>query len=95
MKENYILKSKTAIRNKKQIFTFQTSVTKDITLHVSATNTAVCLYQKFGFKIEEVILDFYEKYLPCESRQSKHAFLLRMQGQGAAWHNIEEKFHNK
>ncbi|KAL5281880.1 CSRP2BP family protein [Megaselia abdita] len=58
----------------------QTNLTKDISLHVSASNTAVCLYQKFGFKIEEVILDFYEKYLPAANTQSRHAFLLKMQG---------------
>uniref|UniRef100_A0A1B0CCW6 Putative n-acetyltransferase n=1 Tax=Lutzomyia longipalpis TaxID=7200 RepID=A0A1B0CCW6_LUTLO len=56
----------------------QTCSEKDITLHVSATNTAVFLYQKFGFKIEEIILDFYEKYLPWESKESRHAFFLRL-----------------
>ena len=56
----------------------QTCMGKDITLHVSATNPAVCLYQKFGFKIEEVILDFYEKYLPRDSTHSRHAFFLRL-----------------
>lgn len=56
----------------------QTCMTKDITLHVSATNPAVCLYQKFGFKIEEVILGFYEKYLPIDSKHSRHAFFLRL-----------------
>lgn len=56
----------------------QTCMGKDITLHVSATNAAVCLYQKFGFKMEEVILDFYDKYLPIGSPHSRHAFFLRM-----------------
>lgn len=56
----------------------QTCMGKDITLHVSASNPAICLYQKFGFKIEEVILDFYEKYLSKDCRQSKHAFFLRL-----------------
>ncbi|XP_055917414.1 cysteine-rich protein 2-binding protein [Eupeodes corollae] len=56
----------------------QTCMSKDITLHVSATNPAVCLYQKFGFKIEEVILGFYEKYLPIDSKHSRHAFFLRL-----------------
>ena len=51
---------------------------KDITLHVSATNPAICLYQKFGFKIEKVILDFYDKYLTSDSLHSRHAFLLRL-----------------
>lgn len=57
----------------------QTCIGKDITLHVSATNPAICLYQKFGFKIQELILDFYEKYLPYDSTQSRHAFLLRLE----------------
>lgn len=56
----------------------QTCLGRDITLHVSATNAAVCLYQKFGFKIEEVILDFYEKYLGHDSVHSRHAFFLRL-----------------
>lgn len=56
----------------------QTCMSRDITLHVSSTNPAIFLYQKFGFKIEEMVLDFYEKYLPVESNDSRHAFLLRM-----------------
>ncbi|XP_011178675.2 cysteine-rich protein 2-binding protein [Zeugodacus cucurbitae] len=56
----------------------QTCMSKDITLHVSASNPAVVLYQKFGFKIEEIILDFYEKYLPIDSKQSRTAFFLRL-----------------
>uniref|UniRef100_A0A0K8UD80 Cysteine-rich protein 2-binding protein n=1 Tax=Bactrocera latifrons TaxID=174628 RepID=A0A0K8UD80_BACLA len=56
----------------------QTCMSKDITLHVSASNPAVVLYQKFGFKMEEVILDFYEKYLPINSKQSRTAFFLRL-----------------
>lgn len=51
---------------------------RDITLHVSATNPAIFLYQKFGFKMEEFIQDFYEKYLPGGSRECKHAFFLRL-----------------
>ncbi|CAM1306911.1 CSRP2BP (predicted) [Pycnogonum litorale] len=56
----------------------QTCMGKDITLHVSATNSAVLLYQKFGFKVEEFILDFYEKYLPSNSRECRHAMFLRL-----------------
>ncbi|XP_073825565.1 ada2a-containing complex component 2 isoform X2 [Musca autumnalis] len=56
----------------------QTCMTKDITLHVSATNPAVVLYQKFGFKMEEVVLNFYDKYLPFESKDSRHALFLRL-----------------
>ncbi|KAJ8960080.1 hypothetical protein NQ317_007381 [Molorchus minor] len=40
----------------------QTSLGKDITLHVSINNPALFLYQKFGFKVENVVLDFYDKY---------------------------------
>ncbi|XP_017015624.2 cysteine-rich protein 2-binding protein [Drosophila takahashii] len=57
----------------------QTCSSKDITLHVSATNSAVMLYQKFGFKMEEIILDFYDKYMPLDSKQSRNAFFLRLQ----------------
>lgn len=37
---------------------------KDCLLHVSAMNAkAMCLYQKFGFKGEEFIVGFYDKYI--------------------------------
>jgi ribosomal protein S18 acetylase RimI-like enzyme len=49
-----------------------------VTLHVSATNPAMLLYQGFGFKAEEFIINFYDKYLPPESRMCKHAFLMRL-----------------
>lgn len=51
---------------------------KDVTLHVSASNPAMLLYQKFGFKTEEYILDFYDKYYPLDSKECKHAFFLRL-----------------
>ena len=57
----------------------QTCMGKDITLHVSPSNPSMLLYQKFGFKAEALILDFYKKYLPEEDTSSKHAFLLRLQ----------------
>ncbi|KAI8070464.1 hypothetical protein BC940DRAFT_296166 [Gongronella butleri] len=57
---------------------FQTMISKDITLHVSANNNAMILYQKFGFKPEEFIVNFYDKYLPNESIFSKNAFFLRL-----------------
>jgi ribosomal protein S18 acetylase RimI-like enzyme len=57
---------------------FQSCVGKDITLHVSANNPAVMLYQNFGFKVEERILNFYEKYLPADSQECKHALFLRL-----------------
>lgn len=56
----------------------QTARGKDITLHVSAGNPAICLYQKFGFKTEELIRNFYEKYLPRNSPHSPHALFLRL-----------------
>ncbi|KAJ3003147.1 UNVERIFIED_CONTAM: Cysteine-rich protein 2-binding protein, partial [Siphonaria sp. JEL0065] len=33
---------------------------KDVTLHVSANNRAMMLYQSFGFKAEEFIVNFYD-----------------------------------
>ncbi|KAH6940622.1 hypothetical protein HPB50_003065 [Hyalomma asiaticum] len=33
---------------------------------------------KFGFKIEELILDFYDKYFPADSKECKHAMFLRL-----------------
>ncbi|XP_058799687.1 cysteine-rich protein 2-binding protein [Phymastichus coffea] len=56
----------------------QTCMGKDITLHVSATNPALILYQKFGFKQEEFIQDFYDKYILPSSKESKHALFLRL-----------------
>ncbi|KAM3932259.1 cysteine-rich protein 2-binding protein isoform 2-T2 [Leptodactylus fuscus] len=56
----------------------QTCMGKDVTLHVSANNSAMLLYQKFGFKTEEYILDFYDKYYPIDSKECKHAFFLRL-----------------
>ncbi|THU92969.1 hypothetical protein K435DRAFT_820366 [Dendrothele bispora CBS 962.96] len=51
---------------------------KDITLHVSANNPAMLLYNRFGFKAEEFVVGFYEQYLDLESRASKNAFRLRL-----------------
>ncbi|XP_037957326.1 cysteine-rich protein 2-binding protein [Teleopsis dalmanni] len=56
----------------------QTCMDKDIILHVSASNSAALLYQKFGFKFEEIIIDFYDKYLPIDSKQSRNAIFLRL-----------------
>lgn len=57
----------------------------DITLHVSATNPAMLLYQKFGFKPEEYIVNFYDKYYRDDedtigqmALYSKNAFLIRL-----------------
>lgn len=56
----------------------QTCMGQDVTLHVSATNPALILYQKFGFKVEEFVQDFYDKYMPANSRECKHALFLRL-----------------
>ncbi|KAI6167334.1 hypothetical protein EDD17DRAFT_1468936, partial [Pisolithus thermaeus] len=51
---------------------------RDITLHVSVNNSAMLLYNRFGFKAEEFIVGFYEDYLSSQSRASKNAFRLRL-----------------
>ncbi|KAI9598284.1 hypothetical protein BDF19DRAFT_431934 [Syncephalis fuscata] len=56
----------------------QLSGGKDVILHVSANNPAMIMYQQFGFKPEEFIINFYDKYLPEDSRLCKNAFLLRL-----------------
>ncbi|KAJ8952846.1 hypothetical protein NQ314_007452 [Rhamnusium bicolor] len=57
----------------------QTSLGKDITLHVSVDNPAIFLYQQFGFKVEKVELDFYDKYFRNDVKQSKNAFFCRLE----------------
>ncbi|XP_028412741.1 cysteine-rich protein 2-binding protein-like [Dendronephthya gigantea] len=57
----------------------QTCLGKDVTLHVSANNPAMLLYQKFGFKPERFVVGFYDRYYPSEGLDSKHAFFLRLQ----------------
>ncbi|ESO02525.1 hypothetical protein HELRODRAFT_65431, partial [Helobdella robusta] len=56
----------------------QACADKDVTLHVSASNPALILYQMFGFKEEEFIMDFYDRYLPLESKDCRNAFFLRL-----------------
>ncbi|CAL1544994.1 unnamed protein product [Lymnaea stagnalis] len=56
----------------------QTCMGKDVLLHVSTTNPAMLLYQKFGFKCQELILNFYHKYFPLNCKDSRHAFLMRL-----------------
>ena len=51
---------------------------RDITLHVSVNNPSLLLYQEFGFKPEELVLDFYDKYFPITSVECRHAFYLRL-----------------
>ncbi|XP_063899534.1 cysteine-rich protein 2-binding protein [Helicoverpa armigera] len=56
----------------------QTCTGQDVTLHVSPTNSAIFLYQKFGFKVEELIQDFYEKYYDIDYKGCRHALFLRL-----------------
>ncbi|KAJ2940743.1 hypothetical protein O0L34_g14854 [Tuta absoluta] len=56
----------------------QTCTGKDVTLHVSPANPAIFLYQKFGFKVEELAQDFYEKYFDIEYKGCRHALFLRL-----------------
>ncbi|KAJ7498011.1 hypothetical protein B0H11DRAFT_829890 [Mycena galericulata] len=51
---------------------------QDITLHVSANNSAMLLYNRFGFKAEGFVAGFYDAYLDPQSRASKNAFRLRL-----------------
>lgn len=53
---------------------------KDVTLHVAVTNaSALLLYQQFGFKPEEFVVDFYHKYYPVDyTEQSRNAFFMRL-----------------
>ena len=57
----------------------QTCLGKDVTLHVSANNPAMLLYQKFGFKPERFVVGFYDRYYPSDGEHSRHAFFLRLQ----------------
>lgn len=57
---------------------YQTCMSNDITLHVSVSNPAAILYEKFGFKKEELVLNFYDKYLPPSSKDSRNAFFYRL-----------------
>ena len=54
------------------------SENRDITLHASASNNALMLYQKFGFKPEEFVVNFYDKYFHPSNTASKNAFFLRL-----------------
>lgn len=55
----------------------KTNPNHDITLHVSATNPAMLLYNKFGFKAEEFVVGFYDDYLDSQTRLCKNALRLR------------------
>ncbi|KAL1114830.1 hypothetical protein AAG570_007654 [Ranatra chinensis] len=56
----------------------QTSFSWDHTLHVSATNPSLFLYQKFGFKFEKMYIGFYDKYLQSDSKESRHALYCKL-----------------
>ncbi|KAF9545953.1 Cysteine-rich protein 2-binding protein [Mortierella hygrophila] len=56
----------------------QASNGKDITLHVSANNPAMIMYQKFGFKPEQFLINFYKEYLPQDSTMCHNAFFVRL-----------------
>lgn len=56
----------------------QTCMTWNITLHVSPTNESILLYQKFGFKSHLLLRNFYDKYTPALSNQSKHALYMKL-----------------
>lgn len=56
----------------------QISYNKDLTLHVSSTNKSMLLYQKFGFKIEQFIVGFYNRYMHRENNDSRDAFFMRL-----------------
>ncbi|KAF9958487.1 hypothetical protein BGZ65_001410 [Modicella reniformis] len=57
----------------------QASEGKDITLHVSANNPAMIMYQKFGFKPEQFLINFYKEYLPQDSTMCHNAFFVLQQ----------------
>ncbi|PVU85613.1 hypothetical protein BB560_006964 [Smittium megazygosporum] len=69
---------KTGIGSHMLYFLISSLPSKDITLHVSASNPAMILYQKFGFKPEKFIVDFYKLYFPPDNKQSRHAFFMRL-----------------
>lgn len=61
------------------------SKSKDLTLHVSVSNApAMLLYQQIGFKPEEFIVNFYDKYLGVADSgintniSNKNAFFMRL-----------------
>ncbi|KAK9891085.1 hypothetical protein WA026_013408 [Henosepilachna vigintioctopunctata] len=57
----------------------QINLGKDIILHVSTNNPALMLYQMFGFKIEKVVLGFYDKYYRDDVKECKNAFVCRLE----------------
>ena len=76
--DNAVIAHKFSVYNICLSLCVQTCSGKDIVLHVSCNNPAVMLYQRFGFKVEERITDFYDKYLPADSKECRHALFLRL-----------------
>lgn len=56
----------------------QTCVSWNITLHASLSNDALLLYNKFTFKVHQMIRDFYEKRLSLHGNESGHAFYMQL-----------------
>lgn len=56
----------------------QKSKGHDMTLHVSSNNPALLLYQQFGFKTEQFLVNFYDKYIPPTSATHRNAFFVRL-----------------
>lgn len=48
---------------------------------MACNSPAVIFYQKFGFKIEEFIKNFYDKYYSDSQNLSKDAFFMRLSRQ--------------
>lgn len=56
-----------------------TCMGKDVTLHVGVDNPALLLYQKFGFKVEQLDLNFYQNYFDHTDKSCRHAFFMRLE----------------
>lgn len=72
---------------------------RDVTLHVSATSPAVILYNKFGFKSEEFIVDFYKKYSVPDSyfaqiSKSYNALYMRLRRRSFSATHLDDKCSN-
>ncbi|XP_014286007.1 cysteine-rich protein 2-binding protein [Halyomorpha halys] len=56
----------------------QTCISWNITLHTSLSNDALLLYNKFTFKVHQMIRDFYDKRLSLSGNESGHAFYMQL-----------------
>ena len=54
------------------------SAGRDLTLHVGVDNPACLLYNYFGFKPEQFIVGFYDRYFTTSSKRSRNAFFVRL-----------------